>query len=83
VCIVAAGRFHGYVALGLKLWDVAPASVILQAAGGIVTDSLGASWMHSSDGSCIASNSTIHGRLITSFGPLNALRRLAGPLGAA
>jgi myo-inositol-1(or 4)-monophosphatase len=77
VCSVAAGRFHGYIALGLKLWDLAPASVILQAAGGIVTDSLGASWMQSNDGSCIASNSTIHGRLITSFGPLNALRRLA------
>src|SRR5260370_25956042 len=38
ICSVAAGRFHGYVSLGLKLWDVAPASVILQSAGGIVTD---------------------------------------------
>ncbi len=80
VCAVAAGRLHGYVTMGLKLWDLAPASVILQAAGGIVTDSLGAAWAHSADGSCIASNATIHGRLITSFGPLNALRRLkAGP----
>jgi 3'-phosphoadenosine 5'-phosphosulfate (PAPS) 3'-phosphatase len=65
----------GHVTMGLKLWDLAPASVILQAAGGIVTDSLGAAWTHSSDG-CIASNATIHGRLITSFGPLNALRRM-------
>jgi myo-inositol-1(or 4)-monophosphatase len=81
VCSVAAGRFHGYVAMGLKLWDLAPASVILQAAGGVVTDSLGAAWTHSSDGSCIASNATIHGRLITSFGPLNALRRLAADRG--
>jgi myo-inositol-1(or 4)-monophosphatase len=76
VCAVAAGRLHGYVTMGLKLWDLAPASVILQAAGGIVTDSLGAAWARSSDGSCIASNATIHGRLITSFGPLNALRRM-------
>jgi fructose-1,6-bisphosphatase/inositol monophosphatase family enzyme len=67
---------HGYVALGLKLWDVAPASVVLQAAGGIVTDTLGAAWMHSQDGGCIASNATIQGRLITSFGPLNALRKM-------
>lgn len=80
VCAVAAGHLHGYVTMGLKLWDLAPASVILQAAGGIVTDGLGAAWMHSADGSCIASNATIHGRLITSFGPLNALRRLkSGP----
>lgn len=83
VCSVAAGRSHGYVALGLKLWDLAPASVILQAAGGIVTDSFGGSWMHSNDGSCLASNATIHGRLITSFGPLNALRRLAAARSAA
>jgi myo-inositol-1(or 4)-monophosphatase len=76
VCAVAAGRLHGYVTLGLKVWDLAPASVILQAAGGVVTDSVGASWMHSRDGGVIASNATIHGRLITSFGPLNALRRM-------
>ena len=75
ICAVAAGRLHGYVSMGLKLWDVAPASVILQAAGGVVTDGVGAAWAHSPDGSCIASNATIHGRLITSFGPLNALRR--------
>jgi myo-inositol-1(or 4)-monophosphatase len=76
VCAVAAGRLHGYVTMGLKLWDLAPASVILQAAGGVVSDGLGGAWMHSQDGSCIASNATIHGRLITSFGPLNALRRM-------
>jgi myo-inositol-1(or 4)-monophosphatase len=75
VCAVAAGRLHGYVTMGLKLWDLAPASVILQAAGGVVTDGVGGAWMHSPDGSCIASNATIHGRLITGFGPLNALRR--------
>jgi myo-inositol-1(or 4)-monophosphatase len=79
ICNVAAGRWHGYTAMGLKLWDVAPASVILQAAGGVITNGLGASWMHSDDGSCIASNATLHGRLITSFGPLNALRRTAAP----
>jgi len=77
ICSVATGRTHGYVSLGLKLWDVAAASVILQAAGGIVTDGLGAAWAHSADGSCIASNATIHGRLITAFGPLNAVRRMA------
>src|SRR5579871_3385309 len=49
VCGVAAGRLHGYVTMGLKLWDLAPASVVLQAAGGVVTDSVGASWMHSPD----------------------------------
>ena len=75
-CAVASGRLHGYVTLGLKLWDLAPASVVLQAAGGVVTDGFGASWMHSADGSCIASNATIHGRLVTSFGPLNALRKM-------
>lgn len=77
ICNVAAGRWHGYTTMGLKLWDVAPASVVLQAAGGVITNGLGAAWTHSDDGSCIASNATLHGRLITSFGPINALRRNA------
>ena len=76
-CAAWPWALHGYVTLGLKLWDLAPGSVILQAAGGIVTNGLGAAWMHSDDGSCIASNCDHSRSLITSFGPLNALRKMA------
>ena len=77
LCYVAAGRLHGYSALDLRPWDVAPAAVILQNAGGTLTNFEGSSWYHSSDGGYVASNSIIHGRLLQSAGAVLALRRLA------
>ena len=77
LCYVAAGRLHGYSALDLRPWDVAPAGVILQAAGGVLTNFAGSSWYHSPDGGYVASNAVIHGRLLQSAGAVLALRRLA------
>jgi myo-inositol-1(or 4)-monophosphatase len=77
LCYVAAGRLHGYSALDLRPWDVAPAAVILQCAGGTLTNFSGSSWYHSPDGGYVASNSVIHGRLLQSAGAVLALRRLA------
>jgi myo-inositol-1(or 4)-monophosphatase len=77
LCYVAAGRLHGYSALDLRPWDVAPAGVILQAAGGVLTNFSGSSWYHSPDGGYVASNAIIHGRLLQSAGAVLALRRMA------
>jgi myo-inositol-1(or 4)-monophosphatase len=77
LCYVAAGRLHGYSALDLRPWDVAPAGVILQAAGGTLTNFAGSSWYHSADGGYVASNSIIHGRLLQSAQAILALRKLA------
>jgi myo-inositol-1(or 4)-monophosphatase len=77
LCYVAAGRLHGYSTLDLRPWDVAPAAVILQAAGGVLTNFAGSSWYHSPDGGYVASNAIIHGRLLQSAGAVLALRRLA------
>ncbi|MBV9580565.1 MAG: inositol monophosphatase, partial [Chloroflexi bacterium] len=77
LCYVAAGRLHGYTALDLRPWDVAPAAVILQAAGGILTNFSGSSWYHSPDGGYVATNSIIHGRLLQSSQAIIALRRMA------
>lgn len=60
LCYVAAGRLHAYWHLDLKIWDVAAASLILQRAGGTLTDANGVTWLYS-DGGYIASNSIIHG----------------------
>ncbi len=76
LCYVASGRLHGYSALDLRPWDVAPAGVILQAAGGTLTNFSGSSWYYSSDGGYVASNSVIHGRLLQSAQAIIALRRL-------
>lgn len=66
LCNVAAGRFHAYWNLDLKIWDIAAASLILQRAGGVFTDAQGASWLHS-DGGYIATNSVIHGWLLNTI----------------
>lgn len=38
LCCVAAGRFDGFYEYSLAPWDVAAASLIIQEAGGVVTD---------------------------------------------
>jgi myo-inositol-1(or 4)-monophosphatase len=83
LCYVAAGRLHGYSALDLRPWDVAPGAVILSNAGGTLTNFSGSSWYHSPDGGYVASNSIIHGRLLQSAGAVLALRRLAAARAAA
>jgi myo-inositol-1(or 4)-monophosphatase len=83
LCYVASGRLHGYSGLDLRAWDVAPAAVILQNAGGTLTNWSGSSWYHSPDGGYVASNSVIHGRLLQSTGAVHALRRLAAQRAAA
>jgi myo-inositol-1(or 4)-monophosphatase len=63
LCYVAAGRAHGYFHLDLRLWDVAAAAVILQEAGGVLTNGTGGSWLYS-DGGYVATNGAIHGVLL-------------------
>ncbi len=41
LCCVAAGRFDGFYEHGLSAWDVAAGSLIIQEAGGVVSDWLG------------------------------------------
>ena len=60
ICNVASGRLHAYWHLDLKIWDIAAAGLILQRAGGILTDAEGMTWLYS-DGGYIASNAVIHG----------------------
>ena len=69
LCNVAAGRFHAYWHLDLKIWDIAAASVILQRAGAILTDARGDSWLFS-DGGYIATNGVIHGWLLNCLRPV-------------
>ena len=60
---VAAGRFDGYWEAGLAPWDVAPGSLLLREAGGILSDfsgGAGAIW----NGEVIAGNEMIQGQLL-------------------
>lgn len=38
LCYIAAGRFEGYWEFGLKPWDIAAGALIIEEAGGRVTD---------------------------------------------
>jgi myo-inositol-1(or 4)-monophosphatase len=76
LCYVAAGRTHAYFHLKLHLWDVAAASVILQEAGGILTNGTGGSWLYS-DGSYLATNGRLHGPMLRLL--KSALPDLGGP----
>lgn len=64
LCSVAAGWTDAYFSLSLKPWDVAAASVIIQEAGGAVSDLAGLPWHPSSKG-CLASNGPIHKAMLT------------------
>jgi myo-inositol-1(or 4)-monophosphatase len=78
LCNVAAGRFHAYWHLDLKIWCIAAASLILQRAGGILTDAHGNTWLYS-DGGYIATNNVIHGWLLNCLRPvLDMLRAGTG-----
>ena len=63
LCYVACGRFDGYVESYLKPWDVAAGSIILQEAGGRISDNEGGEcW---ADGrQVVATNGAIHEELI-------------------
>jgi myo-inositol-1(or 4)-monophosphatase len=56
---VAAGWTDTYFHLSLEPWDVAAASVIVQEAGGVISDLTSQPWRPTSGG-CLASNGLIH-----------------------
>ena len=50
LCAVATGRFDGFFEFNLKPWDIAAGALIVQEAGGIVTDMSGEdAWLESGD----------------------------------
>ncbi len=63
LCYVAMGRFDGFWEEGLKPWDTAGGLVILEEAGGKVTDYWGNPFDPFSD-TLVASNGFIHGELL-------------------
>jgi myo-inositol-1(or 4)-monophosphatase len=56
---VACGRYEGFWEMALSSWDVAAGSLIVQEAGGVVTDFLGRRFFMDS-GDIVAANPTVH-----------------------
>jgi myo-inositol-1(or 4)-monophosphatase len=63
LCYVAAGRFDAFWELSLSTWDIAAGSLIVEQAGGIVTNALGEADYLISPQSIIAANPYIHPQL--------------------
>jgi len=72
--LVARGDFHGYLHLDVDHWDVSAAHIILEAAGGLITDISSnphdfKSWPHQERRSYVATNGYIHDQLIDKIKP--------------
>ncbi len=68
LCNVACGRVDGFWEFNLKPWDIAAGSLIVQEAGGIVTDMHGEqTWLESGD--IVAGNPKILSQLLQTLAP--------------
>jgi len=66
VCYVAAGRFSTYFHLSLSAWDIAAAALIVEEAGGRVTNPKGEPWgVHSK--AYVATNGHLHKPMLRYF----------------
>ena len=63
LCYVACGRYDGFWELDLKPWDIAAAMIILQEAGGLITDFAGGDQVLKT-GNTIASNRLLHTTIV-------------------
>lgn len=67
-CFVAMGRFDGYWEFGLQSWDICAGAIILQEAGGTVTDWEGNEFPFSGE-RILATNSHIHQEMLKVIEP--------------
>ena len=62
LCTVACGRFDGFWEFGLNSWDTAAGVLLIQEAGGVVTDFAGAPYVLGGP-QLLASNGRIHSEM--------------------
>jgi myo-inositol-1(or 4)-monophosphatase len=85
LCNVASGRFDGFWEFNLNPWDTAAGVLILEEAGGKVTDFTGGEFQIASH-ETLGSNGLVHDALLHEFQELFAgrgLEELASPVGYA
>jgi myo-inositol-1(or 4)-monophosphatase len=66
LCSVACGRFDGFWEFNLNPWDTAAGVLMVEEAGGTVTD-FGGGPFHLDSRETVASNGLIHGALVSEF----------------
>lgn len=63
LCLVATGAFDGYWESWLKPWDIAAGAILVEEAGGRVTDTRGGPFVATA-GDVVASNGAIHDMIV-------------------
>lgn len=79
LCYVACGRSEGFWEMKLAPWDVAAGSLIVEEAGGQVTNLVGGT-LDFSTGHILATNGLIHDAIVAMFQEFASVR-LAYPEG--
>ncbi len=74
---LACGRTDGYWEFGLKPWDVAAGSLLVEEAGGLITDFSGRPWKAVADygRQLLATNRKIHAEMLSVLGGAGRKRR--------
>jgi myo-inositol-1(or 4)-monophosphatase len=75
LCNVASGRFDGFWEFNLNPWDTAAGVLIVEEAGGKVTDFSGGEFQIASR-ETVATNGLVHGALLHEFQEIFAGRGL-------
>jgi myo-inositol-1(or 4)-monophosphatase len=65
---VAAGRVDGYWEIGLEKWDLAAGALIVQEAGGVVSDFVGGDNYFKS-GNIVVGNLAVHKAMLAGITP--------------
>ncbi len=64
MCYVACGRFDGYWATSVKLWDVAAGILLVEEAGGCITDLSGGQFRAESPEVLVSASPSLHEALL-------------------
>jgi len=70
LCYVAAGRLVGYYEMSLKPWDSAAGSLIVEEAGGRISDMSGGPLNIFTSKGLAASNGLVHDALVSAAAPM-------------
>lgn len=70
MCYVAAGRFVGYYEMSLKPWDSAAGSLMVEEAGGQISDLAGEPFNIFESSGLVATNGHVHERLLDAASPM-------------
>ena len=67
---VACGRLDGFWEFGLKPWDMAAGALLVQEAGGRVSEMTGGPLSVSGSEQILADNGLLHDEILSAFGDL-------------